>query len=292
MIKSMTGYGRREGSWAGGTITVEVRAVNHRFLEVVTRLPRSLAQFEEEFKGVIQGQAGRGRFELAIMVSGEREEAKALILNRPLARQYHKLLNELQRELRLAGTVDLSLLATFRDLFTPSEAPVKQGPLKQAVARLIRGALADLEAMRRREGETLRRDLTSRLQTVQRDIQSIADRAPVVVQDYFLRMKARVERLLAPEQADVGRLNQELASYAERSDITEEVTRLGSHLEQFSAALASRKPVGRTMDFLLQEIGRELNTIGSKANDAEISMRVVQVKGELEKIREQVQNIE
>jgi uncharacterized protein (TIGR00255 family) len=292
MIKSMTGYGRREGSWAGGSLTVEIRAVNHRFLEVVARLPRSLASFEEEFKRIIQGQAGRGRFELTVMVAGDREGDKTLALNRSLARQYHKVLKDLQRELRLAGTVDLSLMATFRDLITPAEHPAKSGALKQAAARLLRGALADLEGMRRREGETLKRDLTARLEMVQSEVQSIADRAPAVVQEYFLRMKARVDRLLAPEQADPGRLNQELAAYADRSDVTEEVTRLRSHLEQFDAALASRKPVGRTMDFLLQEMGREVNTIGSKANDAEISTRVVQVKGELEKIREQVQNIE
>jgi uncharacterized protein (TIGR00255 family) len=157
---------------------------------------------------------------------------------------------------------------------------------------LLRGALADLDAMRRREGLALERDLAARVQGIGQEVEAIATRAPLVVQEYFQRMKARVERLITPEQAEKSRLNQELAVYADRCDLTEEVTRLRSHLEQFQASLKSRKPVGRTMDFLLQEMGREINTIGSKANDSDISLRAVGIKGELEKIREQVQNIE
>jgi uncharacterized protein (TIGR00255 family) len=292
MIKSMTGYGRREGTWAGGGLTVEIRAVNHRYLEVVTRVPRSLAAFEDHLKRVVQGRASRGRFEVTVTLSGEREADKTLTLNRPLARQYHKVLTELQRDLRLGGTVDLSVMAAFRDVITPSERPSDSGPLKQAVVRLLRGAVTDLDTMRRREGEALRRDLTERLKTVRAGVEAVAERAPAVVEEYFARMKTRIERLLGAEPVDQARLSQELAVYADRSDVTEEITRLRSHLEQFHAALASRKPVGRAMDFLLQEMGREVNTIGSKANDNEISTHVVQLKGELEKIREQVQNIE
>jgi uncharacterized protein (TIGR00255 family) len=292
MIKSMTGYGRREGSWAGGSLTVELRAVNHRFLEVVARLPRTLFPVEEQFRRLIQARCARGRFELTVAFSGEREEEKSLTLNRRVARQYYKLLKDLQRDLHVSGNIDLALLASFREIVASSDRPVAAGPLKQSVARLLRGALADLDAMRRREGAALERDLAARLQGIGQEVEAIATRAPLVVQEYFQRMKARVERLITPEQAENSRLNQELAVYADRSDLTEEVTRLRSHLEQFQASLKSRKPVGRTLDFLLQEMGREINTIGSKANDSDISMRAVGIKGELEKIREQVQNIE
>jgi uncharacterized protein (TIGR00255 family) len=292
MIKSMTGYGRREGTWAGGSLSVELRAVNHRFLEVVARLPRTLLPVEEQFRRVIQARCARGRFELTVALSGEREEEKSLTLNRRVARQYYKLLKDLQRDLHLSGSIDLALLASFREIVASSDRPVASGPLKQSVARLLRGALADLDTMRRREGLALERDLSGRLQGIGREVEAIATRAPLIVEEYFRRMKARIERLITPEQADNSRLNQELAVYADRSDLTEEVTRLRSHLEQFQASLKSRKPVGRTMDFLLQEMGREVNTIGSKANDSDISMRAVGMKGELEKIREQVQNIE
>jgi uncharacterized protein (TIGR00255 family) len=292
MIKSMTGYGRREGTWAGGSVTVELRAVNHRFLEVVTRLPRTLLPVEEQFRRLIQARCARGRFELTVAFSGEREEEKSLTLNRRVARQYYKLLKDLQRDLHVSGKIDLALLASFREIVASSDRPVAPAPLKQSVARLLRGALADLDAMRRREGLALERDLAARVQGIGQEVEAIATRAPLVVQEYFQRMKARVERLITPEQAEKSRLNQELAVYADRCDLTEEVTRLRSHLEQFQASLKSRKPVGRTMDFLLQEMGREINTIGSKANDSDISLRAVGVKGELEKIREQVQNIE
>jgi uncharacterized protein (TIGR00255 family) len=292
MIKSMTGYGRREGSWEGGTVTVELRAVNHRFLEVVARLPRSLVPLEDQFRRVVQTQCSRGRFELTVALSGDRDGEKTLSLNRRVARQYHKLLKDLQRDLRLGGNIDLALFAGFRDIIETSDRPLAAGPLKQQVVKLLKGALTDLEAMRRREGLALERDLIDRLHGISQEVDAIATRAPLVVQEYFERMKARVERLMDPEQVERGRLNQELAVYADRCDLTEEVTRLRSHLEQFTAGVKGRKPVGRTLDFLLQEMGREVNTIGSKANDSDISQRAVTIKGELEKIREQVQNIE
>jgi uncharacterized protein (TIGR00255 family) len=292
MIKSMTGYGRRESTLSGGSVAVELRAVNHRFFEVVVRVPRSLSSIEDEFKRLIQTRCARGRFELSVSVSGERDGEKALTLNREAARQYHRVLIELQREFRVGGTIDLALLASFREIVSTSDRPVPSGPLKRTVTNLLRGALSDLDAMRRREGTALARDLAVRLRSVRKEVGVIADRAPIVVQEYFQRMKARAERLLLPQQPDLTRLSQELATYAERCDVTEEITRLGSHLEQFEAAFSNRKPVGRTLDFILQEMGREINTIGSKANDSDIGSRVVRIKGELEKIREQVQNIE
>jgi uncharacterized protein (TIGR00255 family) len=291
-IKSMTGYGRREAVWAGGRVAAELRSVNHRFCEIVIRLPRSLSSLEDELKKLIQQRCARGRLELVISFIGGKEVGKTLTLDRTLARQYHSLLRDLQREFRLSGSLDVALLAGFREIISTVDRPVEEKRLKEVVKRLVAGALSDLDTMRRREGAALAHDTRTRLQAVREEIARVHKRIPLVVQDYFDRMKTRVEKLVGAHDLDLGRLRQELAVYADRCDVSEEVTRLGSHLGQFDGALKSREPIGRTLDFLLQEMGRETNTIGSKANDAEIAAHVVQIKGELERIREQVQNIE
>ncbi|MEW6543564.1 MAG: YicC/YloC family endoribonuclease [Nitrospirota bacterium] len=288
----MTGYGRREAAWAGGSVIVELRAVNHRFCEVVARLPKSLVPLEDEFKREIQKHCQRGRIELTVSLGGGREGEKAPSLDQPLARQYYRLLRELQKELRLPGVIDVGLLAGFRDIVSVSDLPTRDRTLYRTAKRLLAGALKDLGAMRRREGEALARDLKGRLGSVRDLVALIEARAPAVVQEHFDRMKARVEKLIEPGQVDQGRLHQELALFADRCDVSEELARLGSHFAQFGSAIGSREPVGRTLDFLLQEMGREINTIGSKANDAEISSQVVRLKSEMEKLKEQVQNVE
>lgn len=293
MMRSMTGYGRREAAWTGGSVAAELRSVNHRFCEVVMRLPKSLSASEDDLKRTIQRRCARGRIELTVSLIGNRGGEKSLSLDRALARQYHRLLRGLQRDLRLGGTIDVALLAGLRDLVAVVERPLEDRQLKRIVRRLVGGALSDLDAMRRREGDALARDMRVRMRMIRDETNSVSARAPLVVQDYFDRMKARVEKLVGADvPVELGRLNQELAQYADRCDLTEELTRLSSHLTQFEAALKGRGPVGRTLDFLLQEMGREVNTIGSKANDAAIAVHVVKIKGELEKIREQVQNIE
>lgn len=292
MIRSMTGYGRREGTWTGGAVIAEVRAVNHRHCEVVARVPRVLACLEEELKRGVQSRCARGRIELTISMSGGREAQKVFSLDRSLARQYYRLLRELQAEFKLSGTIDAPLLAGFRDLLVVDERVVPDRKLTQLVKRLASGAVADLDAMRRREGAALAKDIRARLRDFRGTMEAIRKRAPLAVQGHVERMKLRVEKLLGGAEVDQARLCQELAIYADRGDISEELTRLASHLDQFEAGLASREAVGRTLDFLLQEMGREVNTIGSKANDATIAGHVVQMKAELEKVREQVQNIE
>ena len=292
MIHSMTGYGRREASWAGGSVTVEVRAVNHRFCEVVARLPRSLVLLEEEFKRTIQRRCTRGRIDLTVSFTGARETGKTLSLDRSVAKQYHQVLAALKRDFRLGGTIDLALLAGFREIISISDQPVENQGLQRVVKRLLAGALSDLDVMRRREGTVLARDTRNRVEEIADTTRRIREKVPTVVAGHFERMKTRIERLVGAGQIDVARLTQELALFADRCDVSEELTRLGSHLEQFSASLKSQGAVGRTLDFLIQEMGREVNTIGAKANDAEIAALVIHMKGELEKIREQVQNIE
>lgn len=292
MIKSMTGYGKRDAAWQGSTVTAEVRAVNHRFREAVVRLPKTLAGLEEDVRRLVQDRCTRGRIELTVSLAGGKEAGKALNLDKTVAKQYYKLLQNLQQEFKLGGQIDVAMLASFREIVSVVEEPRIGKGVEAVLKRLVAGALSDLDAMRRREGKVLLIDIKDRLQAIRQKIEAIRHRIPHVVCGHYERMKERVEQLMADKLEDVNRLYQELAVYADRCDVTEELTRLDSHLAQFESSLKGKDTVGRQLDFLLQEMGREVNTLGSKASDAEISTHVVYMKSELEKIREQVQNIE
>jgi uncharacterized protein (TIGR00255 family) len=292
MIRSMTGYGRRQATWSGRTVTVEARSVNHRFCEIGLRLPRGMAALEDAIKELVQRRCPRGRIDLTVSMTGGRETRTTVSLDRQLAAQYHRLLERLRKEFRLAGPVDLALLAGLRDLIVVTEQPVSDKALQAVIRRLAAGAVTDLDRMRQREGRALAAHLGGLLAGIEKELAHIAARIPQAVQEHHGRMKERLAKLLAPGQADQGRLEQELAAFADRSDVSEEQARLQSHLAQFRETMKSQDPVGKTLDFLLQEMGRETNTIGSKANDARIAGHVVRIKGELEKLREQVLNIQ
>jgi uncharacterized protein (TIGR00255 family) len=292
MIRSMTGFGRRQAPWQDGSVTVEMRSVNHRFLEIACRLPRPLSHLEDSFKKAIQQRCTRGRIDITVTVQGGKGRAGSVNLDQPLAKQYHQALRTLKKSLKLSGSIDLALMAGLRDVVSVSDQPAEDPKLAKMVQRLTTQALTDLDAMRTREGEALAEDMRSRVQTIREHKTCIAARIPRLAQETFDRMKIRVEKLLGSEIPDPPRLYQELAVYADRGDITEEIVRLDSHMIQFEETLNRAESVGKTLDFLLQEFGREVNTIGSKANDAEIAGHVVQMKAELERIREQVQNVE
>lgn len=292
MITSMTGFGRRQGVWLDGTVTIEVRSVNHRFLEASIRLPRLMGSLEESFKKAVHEHCSRGRVELTVSLQGGRGGARSLQLDAGLAKQYYQSLRALQRTLKLGGSIDIGILAGFRDIIVLSDQPVDDPKLAKLVEKLGLQALRDLAGMRKKEGALLAQDLLSRLKTIGELKHQVAERAPAVSQESFARMKERVKKLLNGEISDIPRLNQELAIYADRGDITEELVRLDAHMIQFHQTVHGAQPAGKTLDFLLQEMGREINTIGSKANDAAITAAVVQMKAELERIREQVQNVE
>jgi uncharacterized protein (TIGR00255 family) len=292
MIKSMTGFGRRQGSWLGGTVIIEVRSVNHRFLETAVRLPKSMGSLEEAFKKAIQERCTRGRVDMTVIVQGGTGGARFLQLDAGLAKQYHHILRTLQRTLKLGGSIDIGLVAGFRDIVVLSDQPVGDPKLTKMLEKLGLEALQDLVKMRKREGTLLARDILGRVATLKELKQQVAGRAPAVGQETFARMKDRVERLLGSDIPDLPKLHQELAVYADRCDITEELVRLDAHMVQFQHTVQGAQSAGKTLDFLLQEMGREVNTIGSKANDAAITATVVQMKAELERIREQIQNVE
>ncbi|MDH4185837.1 MAG: YicC family protein [Nitrospira sp.] len=292
MIHSMTGFGRQQAPWQDGSVTVEMRSVNHRFLEISCRLPKLLSHLEDAVKKSVQQHCTRGRIDITVTMQSGKGRAGSVNLDQTLAKQYHQALRALKKSLKLSGSIDLALIAGLRDVLSVSEQPTEDPKLAKLVQQLMAKALIDLEKMRTQEGKALAEDMRERIQNIRGYRTQVAARTPLLAQEAFDRMKARVMKLLGSEIPDPPRLYQELAIYADRGDITEEIVRLDSHMIQFEQTLNRAESMGKTLDFLLQEIGREVNTIGSKANDAEIAGHVVQMKAELERIREQVQNVE
>ncbi len=292
MIKSMTGYGKAEAVSEGGRIIVEIRSVNHRYGEIYIKLPRSLMAFENDMRKYVAGRLKRGKIEVFVQQEGVASAGALPVLNLQVAKAYHRALLVMKEELGLDDPVTLGLIVSQRDVMSPGESEELGETLGEELLSTVKGAVDAIEAMRLREGAALMEDLQGRRKTLSILIGRVAERAPQAVVEVAKRLKERVEQLTGESGMDPARLAQEIAIMADRSDITEELVRFGSHLGQLDETLLLSEPVGRKLDFLLQEMNREVNTIGSKANDAEIASTVVQLKAELEKIREQIQNIE
>lgn len=292
MIRSMTGFGRAQVPWQDGCVTVEIRSINHRFLEISCRLPRPLTHLEESFKKAVHKQCARGRVDMTVTLQGGKGKAATVVLDQGLAKQYHQSLRTLKQSLKLSGSIDVALMAGLRDVLMLSDQPTDDPKLEKTVQSLAMQAIDKLGEMRMKEGIALAKDMRYRIQTIRGHREAITKRSPQLVQETFEKMKSRIATLLGSELPDIPRLHQELAMYADRGDITEEIVRLDSHMLQFDETLNRSDSVGKMLDFLLQEMGREVNTIGSKANDAVIAGHVVQIKADLERIREQVQNVE
>ncbi len=291
MIKSMTGYGKGEASYGGGCITVEIRSVNHRYGEIYVKLPRNLVAFENDVRKTVSERLKRGKIEVFVQHETG-AESSPLTVNIPLAKAYYEALSTLKETLGLADEVTLPLIAAQKDVLAAEAGNSMDETLGVSLMSAVRNAVENLEIMRIREGEALLADFRKRMETIKALAVRVGERSPVVVSEYAARLQERLAQLYADSAVSEDRLAQEVAVMADRCDITEELVRLDSHLKQFDTALSMGEPVGRKMDFLLQEMSREVNTMGSKANDAEIAHHVVELKTELEKIREQVQNIE
>ncbi|MEN6507993.1 MAG: YicC/YloC family endoribonuclease [Smithella sp.] len=292
MIKSMTGYGRVEGLCDGRNIIVEAKSVNHRFLEIALRMPASLYPLEMEYKKKIAERFKRGRIDVSIRLEGECSDTSKVNLNMDIARGYFDVLSRLKTEFNIQEPVSIKSLISFRDIFTlPAETQLDADFLS-SVGKMLQEALSILVNMRQDEGIVLFSDMQMRLQAIGEIMGSIRLRAPQVVLEYQKRLSERIKELTAGLELDAGRLAQEVAVMADRCDITEEIVRMQSHIGQFETLLRSDEAEGRKIDFLLQEMNREINTIGSKGNDAEIARQVIEVKSELGKLREQAQNIE
>ena len=292
MIKSMTGYGRVEAICDGRNIVVEAKSVNHRFLEIALRMPAVLYPLEMEYKKKIGERFKRGRIDVSIRLEGDGAEPSKVNLNLEVAHNYFDVLTRLKNEFNLQEPIGLKTFISFRDIFTPPAETQLQGDFLNSVDKTLQEALSMLVNMRQDEGIALFSDMQMRLQAIGGMMGTIRSRAPQVVTEYQKRLSDRIKELSAGFELDAARLAQEVAIMADRCDITEEIVRMQSHIGQFEALLQSDEAEGRKIDFLLQEMNREINTIGSKANDVEIARQVIEAKSELSKLREQAQNIE
>lgn len=293
MIRSMTGYGRGEVSDSSKRFVVEIKSINHRYMDIFVKLPKSLAPLEDRLRQQISERLSRGRVEIFVTWEEYGEKGRTVKVNLPLVTAYRQALLQLQAHLGLDDPPRLEHLLALPDLLTLQEEEVDLEAVWSLLAQALDKALGEVIAMREAEGGKLVEDIIHRIGRIEHFIERIEARAPEILNDYRHRLRDRIAELLAGEiTVDEGRLEMEVALFADRSNTTEEVVRLKSHFQQMRDVLRDEAVVGRKLDFLLQEMNREANTIGSKANDAETARLVVEVKSELEKIREQMQNIE
>lgn len=292
MIKSMTGFGRGQAPASEGVWTVELKTLNSRFLDPHLRLPSGVMGLEERIKKHLGERLSRGRINLNLTARGVADTAPRLVLNRPLVREYRRVLDELREELGAGEELGLGPFLNNRDLITVEDADPDLDALWDQLRPALDEAMDHVEEMRATEGAALAQDLAERIARLEVLFQEAASRSPEVVENYRQRLNERIAKLTDNGQVDPQRLAQEVALVADKCDITEEAVRAASHLAQFRELLAADGPVGRKLDFLIQELNREANTMGSKSPDAEAGQVVVEIKTELERLREQVQNIE
>ena len=293
MIKSMTGFAQLVFSDKDLQITLAVRTYNNRFLDMNVRLSNAFYPLEDRIKTYIASRILRGRVEISIqLASQEKLRNENIALNWPLARAYFGLLTELKETFKISGPVELADLLSFKDVVLYQEAAIPEEALWRKLAPPLKKVFDSLQKMRTDEGKNLGEDLQRRLKTIQKETHRVSQRVPLVVEAYQSRLKDRLQKLAKGVDVDPARVAQEVVVMADRSDVSEELVRLGSHVKLFNALFKEDQPVGKKMEFLLQEMNREVNTIGSKSMDSEISHLVVSIKAELEKLREQVQNIE
>jgi uncharacterized protein (TIGR00255 family) len=292
VLKSMTGYGKGEASDPNGNFLVEIRSVNHRYGEISVRLPRSFYAFENEVKRQAASTLKRGKIDISVQWEETAAANSAPQLDMAVARGYYEAYSRLAKELNLPQDAAPSYIMSQKGVMKETAGTLDETELQPQLLAAVQSAVAALDGMRVREGEALAEDLKARRMQIAEWSNLIGERTPQVVMEYSQKLKARLEQLLDGAEIDQSRLAQEVALLADRSDITEELVRLSSHFKQFDEALRSSEPVGRKLDFLMQEMNREVNTIGSKSNDAGITTLVIQIKAEMEKMREQVQNVE
>lgn len=289
----MTGFGQAETS-AGEDFyfRVETRSVNHRFLDIAVRLPRELQALEERVRSAVQRSAARGRVEVTVYSRQGNQEKLTVSLNRPLAKSYYLALCELNEFCGTGEPPGAALLSRFPEVLSQENVPPDLEAAWSALAPVLNRALAELVEQRSAEGERLATDISQRLSLIETYLSELAGRAPVVAEEYRQKLAERLKGYLAGNGLDETRLLAEAALFADRSNITEEMVRMQSHLDFFRRTLALKEPAGKKLDFMAQELFREINTAGAKSGDFELARLVIEIKAELEKVREQVQNLE
>ena len=292
MIRSMTGFGRAQASVEGYNITVEIRSVNHRYFEFYAKIPRTYSFLEEKVKSTLSGGISRGKVECSLQIEATADESVVVTVNEPLAKGYVDAIGNIAATFNLANDLTALSVARFSDVLSITKAPVDEDELWAKVEPVVAEALNGFVAMRETEGEKLSADVLSRAQTILDNVSYIEERSPETVKQYSGKLLERMKTVLGDTQIDEARILTEAAIYADKVAVAEETVRLRSHIDQLRVMLASNEAIGRKLDFLVQEINREANTIGSKAQDFDIARRVIDIKAEVEKIREQIQNIE
>ena len=291
-MRSMTGYGRGEIDSNGMKFSVELNSVNRKQSDIVINLPRDLAELEPRIRQTINENISRGRTNVSVAFHQGANGARQLALDTELARSYHEAMQALQKELDAPGEITIGAILQAPGVMRLPEQVVNAQDVWPPIERALRAALAELIKMREREGRHLAKDLIRRLKAIRKTLKEIRSLHPEVVKKYRAALLNRLQTAGLPIESNDERLVKEISFFADRADVSEELTRMESHLAQFAHHLRKNEPVGRTLEFITQEIFRELNTLGAKANDAAISQRVVTAKADLEKIREQVQNLE
>ena len=292
MIKSMTGYGTATGMISGTKVTVEIKAVNHRYNDITVKSPRTYSFLEEPTRGRLLEKVARGKIDVYINMETYSDEDKEVLLNRALADGYAKALREMKEVCGLEDEISLGLLARFPDVLKIDAKEVDREAFLNIFFEIFDQAADDFVSSRIREGEKLRLDVLEHVSVIEECVEKIKLRAPGIVQDYRVRLEERMKEILESVPYDEGRLLTEVAIFTDRVNVNEEVVRLASHLAEVRSLMDAAEPVGRRLDFVIQEMNREINTIGSKSNDLETAQIVVSVKTEIEKIREQIQNME
>lgn len=292
MIKSMTGYGRREIVSAGRKIQAEIKSVNHRFADYSIRLPRHLLFLEDKVRRTASQYITRGKVDIFISVENYDDTDRDIRLNKGIARSYLEALKTLRDEFGLTDDISTMTVARYMDVFTTERREEDEDALWNAVSQAFGGALEDFVQMRSREGERICADLKARVAYMRELAGKIEEREPQIVEEYKTRLYEKIKELVADREIDEGRILTEVAIFADKTAVNEELVRLSSHFDEYDVILSGDEPAGRRLDFLIQEINREINTIGSKATDLQAAKLVVDMKAELEKMREQIQNIE
>ena len=292
MIKSMTGYGSAKGAAEDLEITVEVKSVNNRYLDTSVRMPRSFLFAEDAVKSAVQRHISRGKVDVFVSVDASAADNMTVKINEPLLRGYLEAIRHISESYELENDLTAVSVSRFPDILTVEKKNLDADSISAGIAAVAEKALDDFDAMRLREGEKLCSDVLSRLETIEALVSTVEKEAPKTVEEYRNRLREKMAELLGTAGIDENRILSEAAVFADHIAVDEETVRLRSHISQLRTMLSGRSPIGRKIDFLIQEFNREANTIGSKCQNSDIAHVVVDLKSEIEKIREQIQNIE
>lgn len=292
MIKSMTGYGRAQGRFSGGEITVEIKSVNNRYLDCGVKLPRGYLYLEDSIKTLIQQSISRGKVDVFVTINTAGAENFKISVNGPVAKGYLDAMRQIVSDYGVRDDISVGALVRFGDVLLVEKQEEDENEVKSAISSVVSQALSAFDAMREKEGAALQADLLEKTDGILALVSKVEQRSPVTVAAYQERLLKKMREVLDNTQIDEARIVQEAAIYADKVAVDEETVRLRSHVDQLKAMLAEGGVIGRKLDFLMQEMNREANTIGSKGNDVEQARNVVNIKSELEKIREQIQNVE